>query len=156
MPLPEPSNPPATIPARETQLTKPAMPVDPAAPVVVEVRRQGESVRLTFPFVVATPAAVFRRADTITLVFDSQAPIDINKIATQSGQTIRNAAVTRSRQGQVIQLKLDRPKLASIGAEGLAVEFVPFRGGPDLLKAVMVGECLVGISGSTGLRAVPI
>ena len=120
MPLPEPAEPPATIPARETQQTKPALPADPAAPVVVEVRRQGESVRLTFPFAVPTPAAVFRRADTISLVFDSQAPIDINKIAAQSGQTIRNAAVTRSRQGQVIQLKLDRPKLASIGAEGLA------------------------------------
>jgi tetratricopeptide (TPR) repeat protein len=120
MPLPEPSEPPATIPARDTQQARPAMPADPAAPVVVEVRRQGESVRLTFPFVVPTPAAVFRRADTISLVFDSQAPIDINKIAAQSGQTIRNAVVTRSRQGQVIQLRLDRPKLTSIGAEGLA------------------------------------
>ena len=120
MQLPEPAEPPATIPAREIQNTKPALPADPAAPVVVEVRRQGELVRLTFPFAVPTPAAVFRRADTITLVFDSQAPIDINKIAAQSGQTIRNAVVTRSRQGQVIQLKLDRPKLASIGAEGPA------------------------------------
>src|SRR2546428_3588466 len=35
--------------------------------------------------------------------------------------------------------------------EGLAAEFVPFRGGPDLLKAVMAGECLVGISGSTDI-----
>src|SRR5204863_305892 len=26
-------------------------------------------------------------------------------------------------------------------AEGLEVEYVPFRGGPDLLKAVMAGEC---------------
>jgi len=120
MPLPEPSDPPATIPARDTQEAKPATPTDPAAPVVVEVRRQNDAVRLTFPFVVATPAAVFRRADTITLVFDSQAPIDINRIAAQSGGTIRTASVTRSRQGQVIQLKLERPKLASIGAEGLA------------------------------------
>src|SRR5688572_23933017 len=31
--------------------------------------------------------------------------------------------------------------------EGLAAEFVPFRGGPDLLKAVMAGEILVGITG---------
>ena len=120
MPLPEPSDPPATIPAREAQQTKPASPADPAAPVVVEVRRQGDAVRLTFPFVVPTPAAVYRRADTITLVFDSQAPIDINMIAAQSGRTIRAASVTRSRQGQVIQLKLERPRLASIGAEGLA------------------------------------
>jgi tetratricopeptide (TPR) repeat protein len=118
MPLPEPSEPPATIPAREAQDVK-AAPADPAAPVVVDVRRQGEALRLTFPFVVPTPAAVFRRADTVWLVFDSQAPIDINKITAQSGRSIRNAAVTRSRDGQVIQLKLDKPKLTSIGSEGL-------------------------------------
>jgi len=118
MPLPEPSEPPATIPAREAEDVKPAF-ADPAAPVVVDVRRQGEALRLTFPFVVPTPAAVFRRADAIWLVFDSQAPIDINKITAQSGRSIRNATVTRSRQGQVIQLKLDKPKLTSIGAEGL-------------------------------------
>src|SRR2546426_12197716 len=33
--------------------------------------------------------------------------------------------------------------------EGLEAEFVPFRGGPDLLKAVMGGDGLVGITGST-------
>src|SRR2546427_8018845 len=36
-------------------------------------------------------------------------------------------------------------------AEGLAAEFVPFRGGPDLLKAVMTGECLIGITGSSDI-----
>ena len=36
-------------------------------------------------------------------------------------------------------------------SEGLAVEFVPFRGGPDLLKAVMAGECLIGITGSSDI-----
>ena len=35
--------------------------------------------------------------------------------------------------------------------EGLAAEFVPFRGGPDLLKAVMAGEILIGITGSTDI-----
>jgi NitT/TauT family transport system substrate-binding protein len=35
--------------------------------------------------------------------------------------------------------------------EGLAAEFVPFRGGPDLLKAVMAGEILVGITGATDI-----
>jgi len=35
--------------------------------------------------------------------------------------------------------------------EGLAAEYVPFRGGPDLLKAVMAGECLIGITGSTDI-----
>ena len=32
---------------------------------------------------------------------------------------------------------------------GLNAEFIPFRGGPDLLKAVVAGEVLLGISGST-------
>ena len=56
---------------------------------------------------------------TASVSADSQAPIDINKITAQSGRSIRNAAITRSRNGQVIQLKLDKPKLTSIGAEGL-------------------------------------
>jgi tetratricopeptide (TPR) repeat protein len=111
-------DPPATIPAREGEDAKPRRPADPEAPVLVDVRRQGEAVRLTFPFAAPTPAAVFRRADTLWLVFDSQAPIDINKVVGQSGRSIRNATVTRSRDGQVVQLKLDKPKLTSIGAEG--------------------------------------
>src|SRR5262249_53360923 len=69
---PEKPSPPATIPARETEDTKPAAPLDPKAPVVVDVRHQGESVRVTFPFAQPTPAAMFRRADTLWLVFDSQ------------------------------------------------------------------------------------
>jgi len=36
-------------------------------------------------------------------------------------------------------------------AEGLEVEYLPFRGGPDLLKAVMAGECIIGITGSTDI-----
>jgi len=34
-------------------------------------------------------------------------------------------------------------------AQGLAVEFVPFRGGPDLSKGVLSGDVLLGISGAT-------
>jgi len=36
-------------------------------------------------------------------------------------------------------------------AEGLAAEFIPFRGGPDLLKAVIAGDVLIGITGSTDI-----
>ena len=36
-------------------------------------------------------------------------------------------------------------------AEGLNAEFVPFRGGPDLVKAVIAGEILVGAAGSTDI-----
>jgi len=36
-------------------------------------------------------------------------------------------------------------------AEGLDAEFIPFRGGPDLLKAVLAGDILVGVTGSTDI-----
>jgi NitT/TauT family transport system substrate-binding protein len=35
--------------------------------------------------------------------------------------------------------------------EGVNVEFVPFRGGPDLLKAVLAGDVLIAVSGSTDI-----
>src|SRR5690349_16043695 len=35
--------------------------------------------------------------------------------------------------------------------EGLAAEFVPFRGGPNLVKAVIAGEILLGAAGSTDI-----
>lgn len=37
------------------------------------------------------------------------------------------------------------------GQEGLKAEFVPFRGGPDLVKAVIAGEILLGAAGSTDI-----
>jgi NitT/TauT family transport system substrate-binding protein len=37
------------------------------------------------------------------------------------------------------------------GQEGLKAEFVPFRGGPDLVKAVVAGEILLGAAGSTDI-----
>src|SRR5262249_20124598 len=36
----------------------------------------------------------------------------------QSGRAIRHASVTRSQDGQVVQLKLDRPKLTSASIDG--------------------------------------
>jgi NitT/TauT family transport system substrate-binding protein len=35
--------------------------------------------------------------------------------------------------------------------EGVNVDFVPFRGGPDLLKAVLAGDVLIAVSGSTDI-----
>ena len=116
----EKPSPPATIPARQAEDAKPAPPADASASVVADVRRHGDALRITFPFAQPTPAAVFRRADAIWLVFDSAVPIDIGKIAAASGSGIRGVTVAPSRGGQVVQLKLDRPKLTSAGTDGNA------------------------------------
>ena len=113
---PERAAAPPAAPERPAEVVAPVR--DPAAPVVAEVKRQGDTLRLLFPFAAPTPAAVFRRADTIWLVFDSAASIDIGQITAQSGRTIVGATVTRSGEGQVVQLKLDRAKLTSAIAEG--------------------------------------
>ena len=96
----------------------PAFPRNPDAPVVAEVRRQGEVIKLTFPFAAPTPAAVFRRADTLWLVFDTGAKIDVAGLPGGSNRKIRGATVTPANDGQVVRITLDRPQLASFAAEG--------------------------------------
>src|SRR5205823_3275262 len=54
--------------------------VDSTRPVVkVALKRNGENLSLTFPFARVTPAAIFSRADTLWLVFDTDAAIDLGK-----------------------------------------------------------------------------
>jgi hypothetical protein len=93
-------------------------PTDQSPTVEVEVRRQADGLRLVFPFAARTAAAVFGRADTLWLVFDSVVPIDITKLVAQPIGMVRSAAVTRSSTGQVVRIKLDRPKLTSMEASG--------------------------------------
>jgi tetratricopeptide (TPR) repeat protein len=112
-----------TVPAHATPIAQAAPPADtaaraPNAPVVVEVVRVGEGLRLTFPFEKTTPAAVFRRADAVWLVFDAAAPIDVSKLVTQPIGAVRSAIITRTPGGQVVRIKVDRPRLTSLEADG--------------------------------------
>src|SRR5215472_14689580 len=111
----EPSAAPSDQPA---PAAAPARPRSPDAPVVAEVRRRGETIRLTFPFAAPTPAAVFRRADTLWLVFDTGAKIDLAALANGVKGKIRGATVTPVDDGQVVRIALDRPQLASFAEEG--------------------------------------
>jgi tetratricopeptide (TPR) repeat protein len=75
-------------------------------------------LRLTFPFAAPTAAAVFRRADTLWLVFDTDAPIDLARIKREAGRAIVNATATRDKEGQIVRLKLDRPYLSGAALDG--------------------------------------
>jgi tetratricopeptide (TPR) repeat protein len=109
--------PAADQPAPQPAAT-PARPRNPNGPVVVELRRQGESIKLTFPFAAPTPAAVFRRADTLWLVFDTGAKIDVAALTNDPSRKIRGATVTPTNDGQVLRISLARPQLASFAQEG--------------------------------------
>jgi len=94
-------------------------PPDPDAPVVVELHQSGDVLRAEFPFAVATPAAVFQRTDTLWLVFDSAAKIDLTAFSGDSGHAIRNAVLERGSDGAaIVRIKLERPRLVSLEADG--------------------------------------
>jgi tetratricopeptide (TPR) repeat protein len=110
--------PAAARPAATQPAVAPLDPPDPNGPVVVAVTRQGETLKLTFPFAAPTPAAVFRRADTLWLVFDTTAKINLTALAKNLGRRLGVATIATARSGQVVRIKLDHPQLASFAQEG--------------------------------------
>jgi hypothetical protein len=86
----------------------------------VEARRDSDGLRVTFSFATATPAALFRRADTVWLVFDHAKPIDIEPIRAKGGAIIGDVSRLPLEKGQAIRIRLNRPQLPSLESEGRA------------------------------------
>jgi tetratricopeptide (TPR) repeat protein len=122
MPVPPPNEPPAAVaeaPAK-MPLAAPAPPAEikPAdSPASVNARRDSDGLRLTFSFSAATPAALFRRADMVWLLFDSTKPIDVEPIRGQGGAIVADVSVMPLEKGQAIRIRLNRPQLPSLTGE---------------------------------------
>jgi tetratricopeptide (TPR) repeat protein len=86
--------------------------------VAVELSRQGANLKLAFPFSTSTAAAVFNRADTLWIVFDSGADIDLGALDGEASRTIRGAEFTHTPDADIVRIKLDRPHLASVDIDG--------------------------------------
>jgi tetratricopeptide (TPR) repeat protein len=109
---------PAAAPAPAATTTRAPAP-DPNAPVVAALRQSGDMLKVEFPFAVATPSAVFRRADTVWLVFDSVAAINVAALTADATLGIRKAMVDRAPDGAgIVRLTLDRPRLVSLDSDG--------------------------------------
>ena len=94
-------------------------PPNPNAVVVAGVHQSGETLRIEFPFAAATPAAVFQRADTLWLVFDTPTQIDLSAIQADNDNGLREALFGRTKDGAAtIRFKLTRPRMSSIVADG--------------------------------------
>jgi hypothetical protein len=85
-------------------------------PASVSARRDSDGLRLTFSFSEATPAALFRRADTLWLLFDFTKPIDVGPIRGQGG-IIAEVSVVALEKGQAIRMRLSRPQMAALTGE---------------------------------------
>lgn len=91
----------------------------PAAQAVTsELVRQSDNVQLVFPFVKPTPAAIFRRAATLWIVFESKDKIDVAALNGDTSGFIRSAEVMPSQDGQVVRVVLERPRLVAASSEG--------------------------------------
>jgi hypothetical protein len=86
----------------------------------VEARRDSDGLRVTFSFATPTPAALFRRADTVWLVFDHAKPIDIEPIRAKGGAIIGDVSRLPLEKGQAIRIRLNRPQIPSLESEGRA------------------------------------
>jgi hypothetical protein len=95
----------------------------------LDVVRSSEGLRLTFGFNEPTPAALFRRADTVWLVFDSEKPLDVSAVRREGGALIADVERRPVDKGQAIRIRLNRPQLASLSA-----------GDPDGVTPVAAGR----------------
>jgi tetratricopeptide (TPR) repeat protein len=83
----------------------------------VDARRDSDGLRLMFSFAAATPAALFRRADTVWVVFDSTKPIDVAPIRNKGGAIIADISRVPLEKGQAIRIHLNRPQMPSLIGE---------------------------------------
>ncbi len=105
---------PAPAPAPAAAATPPR---DPHK-AIAALSYAGDSLRLEFRFADLTPAAAFRRADALWLVFDSTTPIDLSAFADDKSGTIRGAQQIALPDGQAVRIVLERPRLTSVAPEG--------------------------------------
>ncbi len=144
---PAPETPAPEHPAREMPAPAAAMPAPPAAmpqkitlaaseppaetrpppanaagdsATSVEARRSSDGLSLTFSFAADTPAALFRRADTVWLVFDSTKPIDIEPIRSKGGSIVAEVGQLPLDKGQAIRIRINRPQMPSLTGEDRA------------------------------------
>ena len=69
---------------------------------------------MTLSFGTPTPAALFRRADTVWLVFDSSKPMDVAPIREKGGAVIGDVSRLPLEKGQAIRIRLNRPQMPSL------------------------------------------
>ncbi len=113
--------PPSAEPVRQpTAITPPGDNAARDNAAIVEAKRDSDGLRVAFTFPAPTPAALFRRADTIWLVFDHAKAIDTEQIRLKGGAIIGDVSSLPLEKGQAIRIRLNRPQIPSLESEGRA------------------------------------
>jgi hypothetical protein len=92
----------------------------PTGPITPTVKTIGSTVRITFPFVSSTAAAVFRRGDTVWMFFDSPVGINPPAFSKDLASLAKSFTVLPAGDTQVVRLDLSPSQLATLGSAGKA------------------------------------
>ncbi|TWI09732.1 hypothetical protein IQ17_00811 [Bradyrhizobium daqingense] len=113
----------AKDPVKETAKAAAEVPATPQPTIAsVDARRDSDGLRVTFPFQVSTPAAAFRRGDTVWLVFDTPKPVDVEAIRSRGGAMIGEVGRVPLDKGQAVRIRLTRPLVYSLSSEEVGKE----------------------------------
>jgi len=113
-----PSMPAVTPPAAAPKVQQAEAPaIVPAAGIAVEARLTSDDFRLTFPFPNPTPAAVFRRSDSIWLIFDTDQAIDASAIKREGSWIVADTTNVDLPKGRALRIRLNRPQLATTSGD---------------------------------------
>ncbi len=80
----------------------------------------GSTLRVVFPFEQDTPSAVFRRGNSIWMMFDTTTGIAVPTDKAALGPVVSAFSVVASGDTQVVQIDLSQDRLATLGSEGRA------------------------------------
>lgn len=80
----------------------------------------GNTVRIAFPFDADTPAAVFRRGDTVWMVFDTPQALAAPPSSETLSSVASNFEIVAAGQTKVVRMDLAVERLATMGSEGRA------------------------------------
>lgn len=87
------------------------------AGLAVTAKRTSDDLRITFPFGMQTPVALFRRSDVIWMVVADPRPLNLDAISTEGGTLVADVTVLPTSGGQAIRIKLNRPQLPSLAGD---------------------------------------
>jgi tetratricopeptide (TPR) repeat protein len=77
-------------------------------------------VRVVFPFAQETPSAIFRRGDSVWLLFDTRSAIQLPEDLEKLSAVSREFVVTTMDDAQVVRIDLAEDRLATMGSQGQA------------------------------------
>ncbi len=88
--------------------------------ITPRVSEVGSTIRITFPFEVETPAAVFRRGDLLWMVIDSPVTINAPDNPDVLAEVSDDFSAVSAGDTQIVRIRLNSSRLASLGSQGRA------------------------------------